>query len=102
MIRGTRVAPLTTDPVTIAMVSAEASTLAWPIIDAACSVFVAWRGTLPRKLGAPRSKSTPMPRAAAASARSSWLIPACWEMNAVLHDWARAWRNGMVPSRSGG
>ena len=68
-----------------------------PIIEAACSVPVAVAGTEPRYAGKPRSRSTPIPRAAAADARSAWDTLSWLEMNAVLHELANAVRSGIWP-----
>ena len=99
---GTTVAPLATEAATVAMASGETSTLPWPIIDAACSVPVASGGTDPTNAGRPRSKASPMPRAAAALARSAWETVVWAAMNAVLHELATAVRNETRPVRSAG
>jgi len=75
------------------------SILAWPIIDAACSVPVPWAGTDPRKAGKPRSRSTPIPRAAAALLRAAWDPLPLLEM---LHELANAVRKGICPRLSTG
>jgi len=84
------------------MTIGEAATLACPMKDAACSVPVASAGIEPRYAGKPRSRSTPNPSAAAAEARAAWSTLVCWEMNAVLHEFATAVVSGICPKPEAG
>ncbi len=59
-------------------------------------------GIEPRYAGKPRSRSTPNPREAAAEARAAWSTLACWEMNAVLHEFATAVVSGIWPRPEAG
>ena len=104
--RGTTTLPLPTDAATAAIARGEASTLPWPISEAACPVSepasVALAGTDPKYAGKPMSWSTPRPRDAAASATSACETAARCPMKAVLHELATAVENGIRPIPSAG
>jgi hypothetical protein len=99
---GVTVLPAPIEAATVAMPSGDARTLAWPIIDAACSVPGFGSGTDPRKAGTPRAACAVSPRAAAAAGRSVGASFSPAEMNAVLHEWAKAELNGTDPSADAG
>ena len=58
-------------------------------------------GTEPKYAGKPRSWSSPRPSAAAARVRSASPSFSCWEISAVLQEFATAVRSGMSPSAAG-